>query len=247
VDCLSFFFFLYFYSSSFIQKSFQVRDMILGVNDGLVSTFLVVAGVVGGGISIYGALLTAIASAVAGAISMAIGEYIATKSQGDVDEWEIELEREHLHYHRDKELQELRGYFEDAGLKGPLCEAVLHKVAPNEEALLLLMRTFQFGNYNPGLERSPVQAMLFSAATFAAGALPTVLPFLIFTSTFNAMFSAAILVILSLFGVGAFKSRLTQGDFLLEGGENCILGIAGACISYGVGSIFDYYQNSIES
>ena len=60
------------------------RDIILGVNDGLVSTFLLVAGVAGGGLLSRDILLTAIAGAVAGAVSMAAGEYVATKSQNQV-------------------------------------------------------------------------------------------------------------------------------------------------------------------
>ncbi len=80
-----------------------VRDIILGVNDGLVSTFLLVVAVVGGGLSTDGVLLAGVAAAIAGAISMAAGEYIATKSQEEVFEGEMELEREHLKYHREVE------------------------------------------------------------------------------------------------------------------------------------------------
>ncbi len=60
------------------------RDIILGVNDGLVSTFLLVTGVAGGGLLPRDVLLTAISGAIAGAISMAAGEYVATKSQNEV-------------------------------------------------------------------------------------------------------------------------------------------------------------------
>ena len=60
------------------------RDMMLGVNDGLVSTLLLVAGVVGGGMSVTAVLLTAVSGAIAGAISMFVGEFVATKSQNQV-------------------------------------------------------------------------------------------------------------------------------------------------------------------
>ena len=72
------------------------RDIILGVNDGLVSMFLLVAGVVGGGMATRNILLTAVAGAIAGAVSMAAGEYMATKSQDEVFQGEIELEKEHI-------------------------------------------------------------------------------------------------------------------------------------------------------
>src|SRR5690606_4510673 len=85
------------------------RDIILGVNDGLVSVFLLVAGVVGGGLDTAGILLTALAGSVAGAISMAASEYLATKSQDEVFDSEIELERSHIAEFRDRELDQLRG------------------------------------------------------------------------------------------------------------------------------------------
>ena len=68
-----------------LQKTRQYyRDMMLGVNDGLVSALLLVAGVVGGGMDVTAVLLTAVSGAIAGAISMFAGEYIATKSQNEV-------------------------------------------------------------------------------------------------------------------------------------------------------------------
>ncbi len=69
------------------------RDIILGVNDGLVSIFLLVVGVVSGGLDRQQVLLTAVAGAIAGAISMSAGEYLATKSQDEVLAAELALER----------------------------------------------------------------------------------------------------------------------------------------------------------
>ena len=91
------------------------RDIILGFNDGLVSVFLLVVGVVGGGLDTAQVLLTAIAGTLAGAVSMAAGEYLATKSQDEVLEAELALERIHLRDHRDMELDQLREMFDEAG------------------------------------------------------------------------------------------------------------------------------------
>ena len=80
------------------------RDIILGVNDGLVSIFLLVIGLVGGGLASDDILLASIAAAVAGAISMAAGEYLATKSQDEVLTAELRLERTHIARFRDNEM-----------------------------------------------------------------------------------------------------------------------------------------------
>ncbi|KAL7548100.1 hypothetical protein ACHAWF_011390 [Thalassiosira exigua] len=94
------------------------RDMVLGVNDGLVSTFLLVAGVVGGGMDVEGVLLTAISGAIAGAISMFAGEYVATKSQNEVMEGEIKLEHDHIKKYHEEEMQELTSLFTLIGIPG---------------------------------------------------------------------------------------------------------------------------------
>ncbi len=72
------------------------RDIILGVNDGLISTFLLVLGVSGGGLSTTSTALTGISGALAGAVSMFAGEFVATKSQNQVMTGEISLEQRHI-------------------------------------------------------------------------------------------------------------------------------------------------------
>ena len=94
------------------------RDMILGVNDGLVSTFLLVAGVVGGGMNVSAVLLTAISGAIAGAISMFAGEYIATKSQNEVLDGELKLEAQHIRQYHAEEMQELAHLLTLIGIPG---------------------------------------------------------------------------------------------------------------------------------
>ena len=92
------------------------RDMILGINDGLISTFLLVAGVSGSGLSSRDILLTAIAGALAGAVSMSAGEFIATKSQNEVLQGEIGLERTHIRDHKQEEIREVAELLETIGI-----------------------------------------------------------------------------------------------------------------------------------
>eukprot|EP00585_Thalassiosira_rotula_P005927 CAMPEP_0196133666 /NCGR_PEP_ID=MMETSP0910-20130528/2794_1 /TAXON_ID=49265 /ORGANISM="Thalassiosira rotula, Strain GSO102" /LENGTH=262 /DNA_ID=CAMNT_0041393415 /DNA_START=1 /DNA_END=787 /DNA_ORIENTATION=- len=92
--------------------------MVLGVNDGLVSTFLLVAGVVGGGMDVEGVLLTSVSGAIAGAISMFAGEYVATKSQNEVMKGEIKLEHDHIKKYHAEEMQELTHLFSLIGIPG---------------------------------------------------------------------------------------------------------------------------------
>ena len=93
-----------------------MRDIILGVNDWLVSIFLLVAGVVGGGLDRDQIILAVIAGAIAGAISMGAGEYLATRSQEEVFDREIALERTHIAHHRNAEVDQLYAMFADMGV-----------------------------------------------------------------------------------------------------------------------------------
>ena len=116
-----------------------LRDIILGVNDGLVSTFLLVSAVVGGGLTATQVLLTGVAGALAGMISMGIGEYLATKSQEEVLTSELGLERKHIAEHRQMELDQLRGMFDDMGVLEEDLDGVVAAFDRSDEALLNAM------------------------------------------------------------------------------------------------------------
>src|SRR5690606_13697136 len=113
--------------------------------DGLVSMFLLVVGVVGGGLAASEVLLTGIAGALAGAVSMAAGEYLATKSQDEVLAAELTLEREHIARFRDSELEQLRGFFTSMGVREPDLPGVMAGFETNDEALLNAMAALEFG------------------------------------------------------------------------------------------------------
>lgn len=194
------------------EGSQYLRDFILGVNDGIISTFLVVVGLVASGANVTTTLLTAISAAVAGAISMGLGEYIATKSQANVNIGEFELEAEHFKYHRDVELEQLRGFLTGVGLTGNLLEAVVAQVGRDDSHLMAMMAAFEFGASDETLERNPLWAMWTSGRLFFMGALPTVIPFFFVHDPFQGLWIAGLLVAIALFVVGVYKSRTTMGQ-----------------------------------
>jgi VIT1/CCC1 family predicted Fe2+/Mn2+ transporter len=214
-----------------------MRDIILGVNDGLVSMFLLVFGMAGGGSDAYHILMAAITGAVAGAISMALGEYIATKSQSEVMESDLALEKEHFLHHREVELEELRVSLAALGLRGKLLEDCTQEIGKNDDTLLKFMMSFEFGHTELD-ERNPVVAMLMSGCLFLTGSVPSVLPYLCTHKVFEATLAAGVLCCCTLFAVGALKCVNTKGNWLWGGTENLLLGVAGAAVAYGVGAIY---------
>ena len=215
-----------------------MRDIILGVNDGLVSVFLLVAGVVGGGLVARDVLLAALAASTAGAISMAAGEYIATKSQEEVFDSERELEIEHLQYHRDVEIQEIRDMFGEMGLRAEDVERIVVALDQDDDAFLKVMMALEFGVLEEE-RRSPYTAAAISGLLFLAGSVPSVLPFFFVESTGLGLFIAAIGSGLALFGVGVAKTFVTRKNWVWSGTENVLIATAGALISYGVGALYN--------
>ncbi len=215
-----------------------MRDIILGVNDGLVSTFLLVSAVVGGGLDALDVLLTGIAGAIAGMISMAVGEYIATKSQEEVFEAELALEREHLKHHRQHERDQLRDMLADVGLEGDGLERVVDIIDADDRAMLNMHAALEFGIVDTE-RRNPVAAAVFSGLLFLSGAIPSVLPFAFIDDTGTALVLAGVLTGIGLVAVGAAKTLHTRKSPVLSAAENLALGLAGGLLAFFVGKAFD--------
>lgn len=213
-----------------------VRDIILGVNDGLVSIFLLVAGVVGGGLDSQTVLLTAIAGSIAGAISMGAGEYLATRSQEEVFDAEIELEKEHIKYHRESEVAQFYDMFRDFGIAEERMEDVVAAFTENDEIILNAMKVLEFGLVDEE-RRSPYRAMVMSGFLFLGGSLTSIVPFLLTDSTGVGLAWAAILTAIGLFGVGATKTVLTRTHPIIAGLENLVIAGIGGLIAFWVGDL----------
>lgn len=210
------------------------RDIILGVNDGLVSIFLLVVGVVGGGLETDQVLLTAVAGAIAGAVSMAAGEYLATKSQDEVLESELTLERYHIKHFKDMELSQLRGFFRDMAVREEHIDGVMAGFEDNNDALLNAMASLEFGVVESE-RRSPYRAMAMSGLLFLAGSLPSVVPFALLSDSGTALVWASVLALFGLFLVGVVKGRVANKHYLRSGLENMLIAGVGGLLAWFIG------------
>jgi vacuolar iron transporter family protein len=211
------------------------RDIILGVNDGLVSTLLLVAGVVGGGLSSTVILLTVLAGAVAGAISMAAGEYLATESQREILDAELRLEREHIRDHREMEVNQLAGMFTDIGVSPENLGMVVDAFSETDEILLNSMKVLEFGVVDSEV-RSSYKAMFFSGGLFLVGSLTSVLPFLFDVTPAQGLTIASILTAGGLFIVGWVKASVTKRNRVVDGFANLTIAGFGGILAYFIGN-----------
>ena len=199
------------------------------------SIFLLVVGVVGGGLTIEQVLLTGVAGALAGAVSMAAGEYLATKTQDEVLEAELRLERIHITDHRDLELNQLREMFADMGIAEEDLDGVVAAFDRSDETLLNAMKSLEFGVVDSE-RRSPVLAMLTSGGLFLVGSTTSVLPFAIAASTTTALVWATILSLGGLFAVGVVKARVTKNNWITAGLENLVIAGVGGLVAWIIGN-----------
>lgn len=212
------------------------RDIILGVNDGLVSVFLLVVGVVGGGLSTAQVLLTGVAGALAGAVSMAAGEYLATKSQDEVFEAELQLEQTHIENFRDEEMRQLEGFFRGMGVRPEHIDAVLSGFRDNDLALLNAMAALEFGVVESE-RRSPYRAMAASGLLFLLGSVPSVLPFALLGENRPALAWASVLTLTGLFVVGVIKATVVRTGKVRSGLENMIIAGLGGLAAWALGDL----------
>lgn len=183
-----------------------LRAAILGANDGIVSTASLIAGVAAAGASEASILITGSAGLVAGAMSMAAGEYVSVSSQGDAEKADVELEKRHLAADPEFELEELTQIYEARGLDRPLAEQVAVQLTAHN-ALDTHLRD-ELG-MTDAMAARPVQAAAASAASFSVGAALPLATVLVDNGTsLPFTVSAASLVFLAILGaLGAWAGN----------------------------------------
>lgn len=182
----------------FTHRIGWLRAAVLGANDGIVSTASLVVGVAAAESARSDILLAGVAGLVAGAMSMAAGEYVSVSSQSDTEKADLERERRELEVSPERELQELQRIYMERGLDAELASRVARQMTAHD-ALAAHVRD-ELGFLEVSKAR-PVQAALASAATFAVGAsLPLLVTALVSTGSIIGAVSASSLLFLAVLG-----------------------------------------------
>jgi len=213
-----------------------LRAGVFGVNDGLVSNTCLVMGVAGAAVEPGIILITGVAGLLAGAFSMAAGEFISMLSQKEMFEHQIAQERDELERYPAEEAEELALIYAARGV--PLDEArvITKKLIANPEQALDTLAREELG-LNPDDLGSPIGAALSSFIAFCIGASLPLIPFLFGMS--QGVLIAAILSGAALFGVGAALSLFSGKGALLGGLRMLLIGAAAAAATYGIGALFN--------
>lgn len=215
----------------------NLRAAVFGINDGLVSNASLILGMVGAGSGNTVVLAAGVAGLLAGALSMAAGEFVSVRSQRELFEYQIGLEREELAEYPEAEAEELALIYAARGL--PLEEArriATQLVAQPEHALNVLARE-ELG-LNPDDLGSPWGASLFSFAAFSVGATLPLLPFILGFGLPNAAWAGAGLAAFGLFGTGAAMSLFTGRNAMAGGLRMLAIGGGAGAATFAIGTLF---------
>ncbi len=208
-----------------------LRAAVFGAMDGLVTNIALIAGVGGGGVEPDVIILTGAAGLVAGAISMALGEYTSVQTQNEQVAAEVEKERLELERHPQAERRELVEMLRDRGLSPHLAEQVAQEVSADPELALRIHTQQELGVVIDELP-SPWIAALSSFVCFSVGALFPLASYLLGS---DELWIALAVGGLGLFGAGAFVSRFTARTWWRSGLRQLVLGGLAAGATYLVG------------
>lgn len=213
-----------------------LRAAVFGVNDGLVSNMSLVMGVAGAAAPADTILLAGVAGLLAGAFSMAAGEYVSMRTQREMYEHQIAQEKAELELYPEEEAEELALIYQARGVPLADARAFAARLIVDPKVALDTLAREELG-LNPDDLGSPAGAAFFSFIAFAVGALTPLLPFLLGAGE-RALAVAASLSGLGLFAVGAAMSLFSGRNALAGGARMLLIGAAAGAATFGVGSLF---------
>ena len=210
-----------------------LRPAVSGMMDGLVTNVSLIAGVGGGGVSDHTLVLTGLAGLVAGAFSMATGEYVSVSSQNEAVQAESGIELHELRVNSAAEADELAEHYVGMGISEATARAFAHELAEHPEQALRVHAREEMG-VDPTDLPSPWTAAGSSFVFFAVGAVLPLLPYLLGAHT---LWLALGVGAAALFVAGAVTARFTRRSWVFSAVRQLLLGALAAGITYLVGTL----------
>lgn len=213
-----------------------LRASVLGANDGLLSNFSLIMGVAGAQLSRTAVLITGLSGLLAGAGSMALGEWISVQSSREYEAHELEIERRELELDPDAERAELTALYVAKGLPEEDAARIATSILSDPAHGLDTMAREELGIDPELLGGSPWKAAGSSFALFCVGAIVPIVPYF-FAGGTTAVVVSAVTSALALFGIGAAITLVTGTSWVHSGFRQVLFGIAAAALTFGVGRL----------
>jgi VIT1/CCC1 family predicted Fe2+/Mn2+ transporter len=214
----------------------SLRAAVLGANDGLLSNFSLVMGVIGAAFSSQIVLITGLAGLLAGSGSMAMGEWISVRTSRELYERQVSIEEQEIVEVPAEEEEELALIYEAKGLPEGQARTLAARLMADRKSALDTLSREELGIDPEELGGSARGAAVSSYALFAVGAIVPVFPFF-FLAGWPAIVTSALASVAGLFGLGAATTLFTGRSVLLAGTRQVIVGAAAATLTYVLGAI----------
>jgi VIT1/CCC1 family predicted Fe2+/Mn2+ transporter len=213
-----------------------IRAAVLGGNDGLVSNFSLVMGVAGASGNEQTVLVTGLAGLLAGALSMALGEWISVKSSQELYEQQMALEMEEIQANPEGEKKELTLIYMAKGIPDDQARELAEKTMQDTTHAHDVLVREELGINAEELKGSAMEAAISSFVLFAIGAIIPVLPFFFFKGDASVLLSVAFSTA-GLFLIGAAITLFTGRSVWKSGMRQVLFGLAAAAITFGIGKL----------
>lgn len=213
-----------------------IRAAVLGGNDGLVSNFSLVMGIAGATAGQQGVLLAGLAGLLAGALSMALGEWISVKSSQELYENQMQIEMEELETNPEGEMRELALIYIAKGIPEEQAKQMAADIMKDKDQAHEILVREELGINAEELRGSAFEAAIYSFILFSIGAVIPVLPFM-FTNGTKAIIMSVSFSAGGLFLIGAAITLFTGKNVWFSGFRQVLFGLAAAAISFGIGKI----------
>ncbi len=213
-----------------------LRAAVLGGNDGLVSNFSLVMGIAGATSGQQGVLLAGLAGLLAGALSMALGEWISVKSSQELSENQMQLEMDELVSNPEGEEKELVLIYQSKGIQEEQAKKMAAVVMLDADEAHKILVKEELGINPDELRGSAIEAAVTSFLLFSVGAIIPVIPFF-FLNGMEAILISTFLSALGLFLIGASITLFTGKSVWYSGFRQVLFGLAAAAITFGIGRL----------
>jgi vacuolar iron transporter family protein len=214
----------------------SLRDLMLGLNDGLVASFAVTSGVAGAFSAAGIVIMAGLAEMLGGAISMGLAAFISARSHMEFYLSEFEREREEIRRWPEREREEILTIYRQKGFTGALLEQIVAHITADPERWSNVMMREELGLNKEAIE-PPARSGLTVGLSYLCGAAVPLIPYAFVAPPLGIGISAAATGI-ALFAVGAAKTIITARSWWKSGLESLVIGVAAAAATYGAGRLF---------
>ena len=211
------------------------RAAVFGISDGLVSNVSLILGIAGASTDPSIIRVAGISGLLAGAVSMAAGEYVSLQAQKELVERELLIEKKSIDTNLEAETEELKSIYEERGIDSDLAEEVARQIMSNSEIALEVHVREELG-VNPGQLGNPLLAASSSFVSFSCGAFVPLIPWLI-GEGYSAIWTSAIMGIFSTALVGGVLARLSGRSVFKTSTRQMLVAAAACSVTYLIGSL----------